>query len=120
VADLELLGISTIELLGLWADLIDAEYGTNGFGGDTAELYAYRFGALGPTWYRMLDTDKDHAWVVEAERESSARLYALLALFRDRREVDVEIDGRAFGDWLKSERFGHRVHVRVIGKVRHG
>lgn len=120
MADLELMQIAPLELLDLWAELIDAEHGTNGFGGDTCELYAYRFGALGPRWYMLDQAKPDHAWVIEDEIESGARLHALLAWFAERRDVDIEVNGVALGDWLKTTRFDHRAHVRVVRKVQRG
>ena len=41
-----LLHLSPLGLLDIWDDLLTARYGDNSFGGDTAEIYAYR--CVGP------------------------------------------------------------------------
>lgn len=37
-----LLRINTLDLLMIWGDLVAAYYGRNGYGTDTAEIYAFR------------------------------------------------------------------------------
>ena len=40
--------LSMVQALEIWSDLESAYYGENSFGGDTAELYAYRFLPFSP------------------------------------------------------------------------
>lgn len=115
-----LLRIAPLELLSLWEDLLEAEHGTNGFGGDTAEIYAYRMGTHGIYYYEMLRRPDglQHPEVVKADLESALVLYELLCLFQDRRQVDIEVDGVRLAAELASQRFGHRVHVCVLKRAR--
>ena len=38
-----LIRVPPLELATLWGELVEAYHGVNGFGGNTAEIYAYRF-----------------------------------------------------------------------------
>lgn len=40
--------VSMIQALSVWSELEQAYYGDNGFGGDTAEIYAYRLARQTP------------------------------------------------------------------------
>lgn len=102
------------ELLLLWGELVECRYGDNKFGGDTAELYAYRFGRHEPRLQHV--TSLDDPWMVETGLERAGALHALLDRFQAAYEVDIEVDGRPFGDWVRQTPFVHRAHVRVRPK----
>lgn len=104
---MSILSIPPYELLRLWTELEEARHGTNGFGGNTAELYAYRFGCMGPS-YSM-----DSASAAESDRKSGLALHALLDLFLEHHPgISLEVDGSGFGAWM-ARPFRHRVHVTV-------
>lgn len=114
------------QILWLWSELEAAFYGKNGFGGDTAEIYIYRLMGNVPN---VFGDERDEALaqlsargesIREAYDRANASLYAVLAHFAETREALIEIDGRELGDWLKTERFTHRVHVRVKACERRG
>lgn len=101
-------------LLDLWSELLDAEHGTNGFGGHVAEIYAFRFGQLGPTWY----LNRGASTAGEDVRRSAVALHDLLALFIEKRQVTITVDGVEFGAWVRSMPFDHRAHVSVATRSR--
>lgn len=111
-----ILNIPMIEVLRIWGELVEAEHGVNGYGGDTAELYAYRFCGDSPTRRLQevkgkLRTKADKAAAMEA-RET---LYSFLSLFEKVKSVKCEVDGKTLWDWFQTnEPFDHRVHVRVF------
>lgn len=107
-----LLSIPLGEMLDLWAEIREADLGVNGYGGDVAELYAYRFVGRSPS--AEMDVPDGR------ELQSLEAADALLALCREyelRRECMVEIETpngwRRCGGWLAEGGFDHRVHVRV-------
>lgn len=110
MSDFELLEVGTFQLMLLWSELTEAYHGVNGFGGNTAEIYAYRFQAFSPMahWHK---SEKD----VEAiERKAARQLYALLMLFLEYHEsARIFVDDRLIGKWVAEMRFNHRVHIRI-------
>jgi len=117
-----MLNLSTLDLLGLWSDLCDAYHGRNGFGGDTAEIYAYRCGrpspassSTGPLGRQVKREDAERA---------AASLVAVCQLFEREHSCEVLLDTgaprtgpddpsswRRAGPWFDA--FDHRVQVRV-------
>jgi hypothetical protein len=108
-----ILQIPTLELLGLWGELAFALDGTNGYGGDIAELYAYRFGCPSPA-ADQLDPESEAARLQAIERART--LHGLIALFCETYGAKAVIDGRPFGSWIAETAFVHRAHVRIIPK----
>lgn len=102
------------ELLALWAELVEAEHGVNSYGGDTAELYAYRFTGRSPC------SELDHMKVTQLGRQSKMAMAAsaghalewLLKSFASERDVRIEVDGVPLVRFHPGL-FDHRVHVRV-------
>lgn len=113
-----LLHLSPLGLLDVWDDLLTARYGDNGFGGDTAEIYAYR--CIGPgTAMTLVATQPDSGMARDAALEAAQGLHAILELFMTRHRVVVEVDGCLFGPWVATTPFYHRAAVRVTAvKVR--
>jgi hypothetical protein len=101
--------ISMDQLINLWVQLEDAYRGVNGYGGDTAEIYAYTVQARPPgyPWGFFAEDDK------EFELKASKSLYEVLNLFKKKRKCVIYVEGRLLGEWLLKERFHHRVHVRI-------
>lgn len=110
-----------MELLALWSELNDAYHGKNGYGGDTAELYAYRFDTYAPTRHGS-DGHAGNPSIAddnEANAERARRLYDLLTLFSKLSDCVVSVNGRPgrkVGKWMLAMRFDHRVHVQVTHK----
>lgn len=101
------------EAMTLWGELVEALHGVNGFGSDTAELYAYRFGHYSPLSVNASTNDR-----YEEGRANARVLFDLLTAFADHYRCHIEVNGRELGDWLTSpqSQFNHRVHVRVWRK----
>lgn len=121
-----LLRVSVMDLLSLWSELEQALHGTNGFGGDTAEIYFYRFGLETVTLYMAPQGSSLHAEETQRVGTANARaLYELLALFHEHRcdghEIYVDAtrhhDGKVFGPWILAEQFHHRVHIRIKARA---
>lgn len=111
-----ILNIAPLELLKLWGELVEAYYGVNGFGGSTAELYAYRFRQDDPICSECSKETQTRK-VAEAAREEEARnsLHTLLVLFEKIYDCRCEVDGMAIPLWYshKHHLFDHRVHVQI-------
>ncbi len=108
--------ISTAQALDVIHDLYMALQGTNGYGGDTAEIYAYRLMPMSPGY--TLSGDRGPLMEEQAarlEREAAESLRWICDWFYERNTCLIHIDGLPFGQWMKTVgRFSHRVDVRVI------
>ncbi len=103
--------ISMIQALKVWSELWQAYFGENGFGGNTAEIYAYRLQPRNPIFESCIG-----AFLEEKERlglQAATSLHALLDKFATDANCSIEVNGKAFGSWVKEEPFAHRVHVTV-------
>jgi hypothetical protein len=103
---------ATDQALNVWAELEDAYHGANGFGGDTAEIYAYRLMPMSPSYsitsaYEM----PEHP---QMERRAWSDLIELCAKFQQHRNCKVVIDDVPLEDCDPNGRFIHRSHVQVI------
>lgn len=110
-----MINITLPELLALWDELRDAEAGTNRWGGDTAELYAFRFGRHCP----QLDIggfDPNSKFRMEDALGRSKALYELLDHYAKTRGARIRVNGRLYGKWILKEPFVHRCHVQVAAK----
>jgi hypothetical protein len=107
--------LSMVQALEIWSELESAYYGQNGFGGDTAELYAYRFYSYSPSAV----IGKTPSAIREQAFDASGSLHEMLFFFKKVHEgVEFEIDGLPFDDHLDMDKFPHRIHLRVIRKKR--
>src|SRR3990167_1642042 len=100
------------EFLEIWGELVEAYCGKNGFGGDTAELYAYRFMRYAPGAVDGSTAQK------EQQREAALALWYILKMFGEMYECARYVNKRRFGAWVKQIEFDHRVHVRVVSQKR--
>lgn len=112
--------LSMVQALSIWSDLESAFFGKNGFGGDTAEIYIYRaqrytpsLSGADPANVMAYDFSISANNVREAYDNANEALCLLFQHFAETREAYIEVDGRALGDWLKTARYTHRIHVRV-------
>ena len=83
-----LLTIPPLELAQLWAELVESWHGVNSYGGDTAELYPYRFQRYNPAAHRG-DSEPANAAMQDVERLACLCLAALLQEFRRRYPCEV-------------------------------
>lgn len=99
-----LLEVSPLELMKLWGELVEAYHGVNGFGGDTAELYAYRFLPY-----------VSSAESAENENYFKARhkLNALLEMFCVAYRCSVLVDGRHPSHYAH-ETFSWRAQIKIV------
>lgn len=112
--------LSMEQALSIWSELEQAYYGDNSYGHDTAEIYIHRLLTGAPRNPDHMDLT---GIVGEMTRESydnaNCALHDLLQMFKvSRSKVKVEIEGRELGEWLKTARFCHRVHVKVSSEQR--
>lgn len=105
-----MIDLSMRQVIELWSDLEEARHGTNSFGGNTAEVYAYR----------LLSAAEDSGQGKEVSGKVAARrLFDLLHLFQEMHGVDVRVevgrhhDGHGY-EWLLDHPITARTHVRVI------
>lgn len=118
-----MLQISATQAMGVAVELTTAMLGENGYGGDVAEIYMYRFMPRSPMfeqWQR--DGFPDNGSIqanegLEVIQAANETLYAVLKWFADTTEAKIVIeqkDGfRKLGKWVRRANFAHRVHVRV-------
>jgi len=109
------------DALGVWHDLARALAGKNGYGGDVAEIYAYR---LVPPWLRPYNTTEE----AEAQAPLAGRnLTRILRRFADLHEgttFEIEEGRGVFAAIDLGEGgagcppFSHRVHLRVSNVPR--
>jgi len=97
------------DVLGVWCDLESALAGKNGFGGDVAEIYAYRL---------VPSSQRHHPQDAEAASVAGKNMTRLLRRFVDLHEAVVAIEAREGFRLidLASEEFPPflwRVHLRV-------
>ncbi len=105
--------LSQNQLLTLWSELMMAYNGTNGFGGDTAEIYAYTLRPDCPMRGNGTSQTAEHEGNIQAARSLSA-----VCLEIEKRYVcRVRIDGLPIKKWLKKidAGFGHRAPVKITG-----
>ncbi len=107
------------QALGVWRELELALQGCNGFGGDTAEVYAYRLQENQPARGRGAPFLDDQ--YREADDAAARDLADLCNLFAEVAGAEVEIDGMTVGEWATTPgRFSHRVRVRCQPRARAG
>jgi hypothetical protein len=107
-----MINISIQQLITLWVELEDAYNGVNGFGSETAEIYAYTLQPRSPGY----DQGSDKVDSIELELDASKSLYEVLVLFKSKRDCDIFIEERKLGKWLLEEKFLHRCHIRIKAK----
>lgn len=89
------------QALKLWSELWRAYYQRNGFGGDTAEVYAF---TLLPYFT---------VWDTERAEEASSNLRSLLVEFKEQSRAIIEVDGKDFTPSTPIPPERHRWHIKV-------
>ncbi len=101
--------ISMNQALSVWSDLWQAYYGKHGYGGDTAEIYAYRLMPYMPGIERIDDRKR------EAFRRVAISLRDIVWKFANDNDVLCSIDGESADDWLiHNPYFDYRCHVKIV------
>lgn len=111
--------MSVVQVLSVWMELEDALHGESGYGGDTAEIYIHRFMPYRPGAGSMPPEEAMRAPitgpdVAAAYDRANVSLHSILVHFAKERDAQIEVDGNELGEWVKTARNTHRVHVRVI------
>lgn len=117
-----MLHLSTHQLLNVWNELDDAYYGKNGFGSDTAEIYAYAISEENPSATHLGKT-----YARDQALEAAKTMREILELFAEMRQCSILVDGSPFlskiGDtitktshffWDDTAQFDHRIHIRIV------
>ena len=99
--------LSLMQALSLWSELEQAYYGDNGFGGNTAEIYAYTLLQSIPSQHLNEGNETD------AGQQAATSLLQVLELFSKLRKCEITIEGCPYHDFL-SKPLIHRCHVRVV------
>jgi hypothetical protein len=107
--------ISISELLKLWGELTECYHCVHGYGGDTAEIYAYRLKSYSPRAHTHNDEDAKRA----CAQSAASALAAICAEFESVNDCRVTINNMSLSRWLTESRpggvpFNHRAYVKVI------
>lgn len=126
-----MLNIPIVGAMRVYAQLVEAYHGVNGYGSDTAEIYAYHLSLYCPTYHGLKQRDIDGPFsesVREARTLPARSLVAIIEQFQqDYCDASVVVEvgilrsqsiEAAPAEWLeKLEQnniaFDHRVHVKV-------
>lgn len=112
-----LLTVNPLEMMKLWGELVECYHGVNGYGSDTAEIYAYRLMPYSPVVHNGAMMS-----ILKAERSADLNATAANALaslceeFARQYDCKIEIDECDIRAWLLlvTDQFDHRAHVKVI------
>ncbi len=107
--------ISINQALSIWGDLWQAYFGKNGYGGDTAEIYAYRLMPNEPCLFGVGDYFKERQ--AEVYRNAAYSLRDIVWKFCQDNDVLCLMDGENCDDWVRHTIFDHRCHIKVIHKA---
>lgn len=110
--------MSMEQALAIWSELERAYYDNNSYGGDTAELYLYRFMPYCPSIAHNTANVTERSGIVgdmarEAYDKANEALHDILVHFATIREANILVEDQELGPWLKKARYQHRVHVKV-------
>lgn len=106
--------VPVIELMRVWGELVEAYHGVNGYGGDTAEVYAYRLMGRNPAAEASSTGYRSGGAVRKQERVARLAFAQLCTAFELEYGCEVRIDDHKPEDWVMVTRFDHRAHVKVV------
>lgn len=111
------------DALSIWSELEQCWHRTNGFGTDTAEIYAYRLQRASNLTKLGIQAGEKPSSLEREAMEDDARaaatgLASILALFVEMRDCSIDVNDEPFDPKRGLEPFLHRVHVRVIRNER--
>jgi hypothetical protein len=111
--------LSQYQLVRLWSQLEQAYYGDNGYGSDTAEIYAYTLHEHSPSLMHQDATEGGLLYENQQEMYKNAEesLVSVLKWFEKQRNCNILVNGLSISEWKRTiGNFSHRVHVQVITK----
>jgi len=113
-----LIEVPLIELLKLWGELVEAYHGKHGFGGDTAEIYAYRLQPYHPLAHGRPITENGNEELHLISLRAGNALVALVEEFCNQYDCQATINDiglDAFFKELNANRFEFdwRVYVKI-------
>lgn len=105
--------LSLVQALDIWSELEMCYYDDNAYGGNIAEIYAYRLLPNMPA-QNVIHSPEMDAHYREDYRNAAQALVDLCNLFMKERVCHVDIEDLAPDKWLAlGDVFDHRVHVEV-------
>jgi len=108
-----MMDITMRQALGVWSELESAYNGTNGYGGNTAEIYAYRLQQRDPTAELQNHNNLSEAARKEQAGKAADNLKELIAFFLETHDdCTLTIDGEHWQEAFR-DGFYHRCHVRI-------
>jgi len=114
--------ISLNQLLTLWCELEDAYAGRNTHG-DTAEIYPHTIMPYSPAYASCQVGDRIRTpggflenMIDDMQRDVAGSLFHVLTEFQTRRNCEISVDGKVFGDWVRDMRQIHRWHIQIKRK----
>jgi len=106
--------VSTLQALSVWSELEQAYYDNNGYGTDTAEIYAYTLLPNMPS-ERLHSASDLLDYYLDEYLNAGQVLVSLCMLFAEQRQCAVLIDDVPCAEWAaKDFAFQWRVHVKVV------
>ncbi len=113
--------ISIEQALDVYDELVEAKNGTNGFGGNVAEIYVFRLMPYSPLYSMHIEGnsfDEDNRMT---EKKSAEDFHTLCLLFSKKHEVALRVDNVDLQNWIEGIRTGefrffHRVQIEVNKK----
>jgi hypothetical protein len=123
--------LSIEQALGIYDELIDCYHNKNGYGGDTAEIYTYRFLPMSSTYSQSWSKEKSmfEEDILSMEKKAAKSLKEIIDIFIERYPSKVFVNAFAdavpipFNTWFRKvlsvksmtdyNRFSHRIHVKV-------
>lgn len=108
------MALSLKEMLGLWGEMVECFHGVHGYGGDTAEIYAYRLQPYSP----MAHTHRDEVASRQCANTAAGALVGLCLAFEGDYDCRITIDNMSLNHWLAESQtggvpFNHRAYVKV-------
>jgi hypothetical protein len=118
---IKMFNVSLSRVLGVWDELHLALRGENGFGGDTAEIYAYRLSDRDPMYHEK-NGDYDSLFGDDfRETDESAKFNLLFICNEFMKHHDCSICIDTHEGWMDWDGFNesdfisnHRYHVKVV------
>lgn len=111
-----LIELDMLSAMEIWGELVEAYHNLNGFGGNTAEIYAYRLQRFEPQAIEAIGGVKKHR--DKLNQKTANQLAALIEEFARQWECKILIDDQTPEAWLRQiqDGFNHRAHVKVINQ----
>jgi hypothetical protein len=107
------------QAVGVWDELVNAYYDSNGYGGTTAEIYSYRLEEYSPGVHsasKELEMYRDDA--IRISTEAAKTLLWIIKMFQEKYDCDITVEDQTLKEWEakldKDSGRCYRYHVHVI------